>query len=63
MEFEVVVDGVSLWKSGPVDGGQQVREFQTSLNGAKVMELKVDALGALEYDHADWIEPVFEVGQ
>ena len=61
VEFEVVVDGASVWKSGPVDGGQKAREFLTPLNGAKLLELKVDALGALDYDHADWLEPVFEV--
>jgi Gpi18-like mannosyltransferase len=60
VEFEVVVDGVSAWKSGPVDGGHEARACQVTLTGSKVLELKVDALGVEQYDHADWLDPVFE---
>lgn len=61
VEFELVGDGRSLWKSGLMKGGQDAKEAKASLGGVKQLALLVSsAEGGIDFDHADWADAVIE---
>jgi hypothetical protein len=57
--FEVWVDGQLRWTSGPLESGAAPRECEVQVQGARSLELRVDPLGPVDADHADWLEPQF----
>ena len=62
VEFEVIGDGKTLWKSGVMKAGQAAKKCHVDLNGVKLAILKVtDAGDGISYDHADWADASFEV--
>lgn len=61
IEFLVYGDGRELWRSGVCKWGDKPRECRVELSGIKILELVVtDAGDGVNFDHADWVEAVFE---
>lgn len=61
VEFELLGDGRSLWKSGVMKGGQQAKEAKVGLSGVKQLVLIVGAAdGGIDFDHADWADAVID---
>ena len=61
VEFELIGDGRSLWKSGVMKGGQEAREAKVPLAGVKQLALLAGAADAgIDFDHADWADAVIE---
>jgi len=54
VEFRIKGDGLPLWSSGPVKEGEKAKEVNIPLEGVRTLELEVDPLGSMDYDHADW---------
>lgn len=62
VEFEVVGDGKSLWRSGVMKTGDAPKPFTVDLTGVKRLALLVNDGGdGISYDHADWVDAKFEV--
>lgn len=59
IEFFVIGDKKILWQSGVMHKGDSVSRFRVSLKNIKKLALYVsDGGDNINYDHADWIEPV-----
>jgi alpha-galactosidase len=57
VEFIVLGDGHTLWRSGAMTGGQAARAVEVDLTGIKVLELRAtDGGDSASHDHADWAE-------
>jgi len=57
VEFIVMGDGRSLWKSGVLIGGQPAKAVDVSIAGIQTLELRVtDGGDDSSNDHADWAE-------
>ncbi|MDB5801179.1 MAG: hypothetical protein JWL63_2118 [Rhodocyclales bacterium] len=61
VEFLVMLDGDTVWRSGPVRSGEAPRKVVLDLHGHKKLDLIVDSLGDMQGDHADWLSPRFHV--
>lgn len=61
--FRILVDGQKRWESGVVQGGNPPVQAKVKLQGETWLELQVDAYGSNEFDHADWLEPAFQVDE
>ncbi|OXS30939.1 sigma-70 family RNA polymerase sigma factor [Streptomyces sp. XY006] len=58
--FSVYADGVRLWRSGPVEGGDPAVPVHVDLTGRSTVRLVVEPLGALAgLTLADWAESTF----
>ena len=56
VEFAVLGDGKTLWKSGVMKGGDSAKPVNVDLGGVKSLELRVtDGGDGNDSDHADWI--------
>ncbi len=61
VEFSVVGDGKTLWKSGVMKAGQPAQQVEVNLQGVKTLVLLVgDAGNGINFDHADWVEAKFD---
>ncbi|MGC8640254.1 MAG: NPCBM/NEW2 domain-containing protein [Isosphaeraceae bacterium] len=57
VEFRVIGDGKTLWKSGVMRGGQTAKHVDVDLSGVKKLVLHVgDAGDGINSDHGDWAE-------
>ncbi len=62
VEFLVLKDGKTAWRSGVLRGGQPAKECDVPLRGAKTVEFRVtDAGDGIDYDHANWAEARLEL--
>jgi len=62
VEFSVIGDGKSLWRSGVMKPGDPAKAFEVNLAGVKMLVLMVgDAGDGISYDHADWADAKFEI--
>ena len=56
MQFKILGDGKTLWKSGIMKKGDKVKPFNVSLKGMDKVLLLVEECGdGIMYDHADWL--------
>lgn len=62
VRFQVLLDSQTAWQSPELAGGQEAVEGKVRLQGAKVLELRVDSLEDKRYDHADWGSARFMTG-
>jgi alpha-galactosidase len=61
VEFIVIGDGKTLWRSGVMRAGDAARDCEADLTGVKSLVLKVsDAEDGNAFDHADWCDAKFE---
>jgi hypothetical protein len=61
--FSVYADGVRLWRSGPVEGGDPAVPVQVNLTGRSTVRLVVEPHSALDnVALADWGESEFTCG-
>ena len=56
VEFRVVADGKTVWRSGDMKRGDQGKPVAVPLAGVKRLRLEVDALGDISSDHANWAD-------
>lgn len=57
VEFLVIVDGVTRWRSGKMRGGDKPKTVRVDLKGAKTLSLQAtDAGDGSYFDHADWAD-------
>ena len=57
VEFLVVGDGKTLWKSGVMKGGEPAKRVDVELGGVKRLELRAtDGGDGVDSDHADWAD-------
>ncbi len=57
VEFQIELDGKTVWESGVIKGGEQARKVDVKLKGAKTMKLIVtDGGDGTTSDHANWAE-------
>jgi len=62
IEFSVIGDGKTLWRSGVMKAGEPARTVELNLTGVKMLLLRVgDAGDGISFDHADWADAKFEV--
>jgi len=62
VEFEVLGDGATLWRSGVMRPGQPAKKADVSLRGVKQLTLLItDGGDGINFDHADWADARFEV--
>jgi alpha-galactosidase len=62
VEFSVIGDGKTLWKSGILRGGGAPTNCDVSLEGVNIVTLMVgDAGDGIEFDHADWADASFDM--
>ena len=56
LQFKILGDKKELWKSGVMQKGDPVKEFNVNLNGVDKVLLLVEECGdGIMYDHADWL--------
>jgi hypothetical protein len=60
VEFIAEVDGLEAWRSGKVTWGMDKIMVDIPLENAKKLTLRVEPLGEIHYDHADWADARFE---
>ncbi len=58
VEFRVIADGKTVWRSGEMNKGDPAKELRVPLSGVRKLRLEVDALGNINSDHADWADAV-----
>jgi hypothetical protein len=57
VDFDVLADGKSLWKSGLMDKSTGAKTVDVNITGAKQLELRVgDGGNGISGDHADWAD-------
>ena len=62
VEFFVIGDGKTLWKSGVMRAGEPAKSFSVNVTGVQNLLLKVgDAHDGIAFDHADWADAKFEM--
>ncbi|WP_300852120.1 NPCBM/NEW2 domain-containing protein, partial [uncultured Bacteroides sp.] len=60
LQFKIIGDKKELWKSGVMQKGDAVKEFNVSLSGIDKVLLLVEECGdGIMYDHADWLNVKF----
>ncbi|MCF0215003.1 MAG: NPCBM/NEW2 domain-containing protein [Fibrobacteraceae bacterium] len=57
VEFIILVDDREAWRSGRMEG-RQIASADVDVSGARTIALVTDELGAKNFDHADWVNPV-----
>jgi hypothetical protein len=57
IEFEVIADGRSVWKSQTIDKGHQSESCDIPITGCRNLELRTYTVTAAFGGHAVWIEP------
>lgn len=63
VRFQVVLDGKVAATSPVLKGDVNPYKFDVDLTGVKVLRLVVDDAGdGMNYDHADWLDPVITLG-
>ena len=56
LQFKILGDKKELWKSGVMQKGDPVKEFNVNLKGVDKVLLLVEECGdGIMYDHADWL--------
>lgn len=60
--FKVFADGAELWDSGLVLSDQPARQLDLDVSGRQALDLVVEPVGSMDYDHADWLEPRLKLG-
>ena len=60
VEFLIVGDGKSLWRSGPMKAGDAPKPVSVALGGVRTLQLIVGTQGSDAYDHADWAQASLE---
>ena len=61
VEFIVVGDGKTLWRSGVMKAGAAAKDCAVDLTGVKSLLLQVSDSGdGIDFDHADWADAKFE---
>lgn len=64
VNFQVAVDGTTVWTSGRMKAGDAAREVRVPLTGAKQLDLIVDDGGDnINHDHADWASAVIQADE
>ncbi len=59
VEFQIELDGKTVWKSGVIKGGEAARKVDAKLKGATTMKLIVtDGGDGTASDHANWAEAI-----
>ncbi len=56
VQFMVIGDGKTLFKSGPMKLGEPAEQIALNVRGMKTLLLEADAVGSIAYAHADWAE-------
>ena len=57
IEFKLIGDHQTLFRSGPVHAGNAARTIDIGVNGVQTLVLQVDSLGpSIDYAHADWAD-------
>ena len=59
VSFQVELDGIEVWSSGPIAGASGSRTCQIDLGQASVLSLAVTPLDATHTAHVDWAEASF----
>ena len=60
LQFKIIGDKKELWKSGVMQKGDPVKEFNVNLSGIDKVLLLVEECGdGIMYDHADWLNVKF----
>ena len=59
VQFEILGDGVSLFRSQTLTSADDAEFVEVQINGLSQLTLVVDSMGPDAYDHADWAEAVF----
>lgn len=60
LQFKIIGDQKELWKSGVMQKGDPIKEFNIKLSGIDKVLLLVEECGdGIMYDHADWINVKF----
>ncbi|MFT4172997.1 MAG: NPCBM/NEW2 domain-containing protein [Rhodocyclaceae bacterium] len=57
--FDIRVDGKRVWSSAEMTPGMPAEAFDVDVGGARRVQLVVDPLGSIDYDHADWVDMRF----
>lgn len=57
LTFEILGDGVSLWKSEPIRHWKAVQEFTAHVSGVRILELRIKCDGRDTSAHTVWVEP------
>ena len=61
--FQVFADGVNVYGSGKMIGGDPAKSLNVDVSGKKELKLVVSAAGdGISYDHADWAAPTLTCG-
>ena len=64
VEFLVIGDGKTLWKSGVMKGGEPAKRAEVDLAGVKSLELRAtDGGDGVDSDHADWADARILAGE
>jgi alpha-galactosidase len=62
VEFRVIADGKTLYKSGVMRPGDAAKTIDVDLSGVKTLLLFVSSAGdGIDFDHADWADANFVV--
>ena len=62
IEFRVLADGKTIYKSGVIRGGQPANRIDLDVSGVSMLVLVVDSgEDGMNYDHADWADAAFEI--
>lgn len=61
VRFVVIGNGEELWRSESLFGREATLFNQVDISGVQRLELKVDSLGGIQNDHADWLNPVITI--
>ncbi|SHK98012.1 NPCBM/NEW2 domain-containing protein [Fibrobacter sp. UWH5] len=57
VDFIVLLDNREIWRSGRMEG-RQVKSADLDIRGGRRISLVTDEMGAKNFDHADWVNPV-----
>jgi Gpi18-like mannosyltransferase len=59
VQYRILTDGIVKFDSGIINGGGWPRHIRVDITGAEYLILEVlDGGDGINYDHADWLEPV-----
>ncbi|MDQ7988108.1 MAG: NPCBM/NEW2 domain-containing protein [Candidatus Dactylopiibacterium sp.] len=60
-QFSIAADGNPRWRSERMTARQDAAQTCIGLQGARIVQLSVDALGSNRGDHANWANPRFRL--
>jgi alpha-galactosidase len=61
VEFIVAGDKKLLWRSGVMKAGMPAKEIDLDISGIDILQLRVQEIENINYDHSDWVNARFEV--